>query len=120
VSLFYALDAQMAAIGPTGIECRWARHAAMASVVHAWVEGHRKAGRLDGILAACGSRSATVTVVKTVGDARALVKQIAERGMTVGGGYGPLAATTFRIGHMGDHTVETIQRLLTTIDAVLG
>ncbi len=122
VSLFYALEAQMASIGPSGIECRWARHAAMASAVHAWVEHQRPNGRLAGILAPAGARSATVTVVKTATgvDARAIVDAVAKRGFTVGTGYGKLAATSFRIGHMGDHTVETVSRLLDVLGEVLA
>jgi aspartate aminotransferase-like enzyme len=122
VSLFFALEAQLNAIGPTGMECRWARHAAMSSATHAWVEHHRQGGRLEGILAPAGARSATVTVVKTAAgtDARTLVDDVAKRGFTLGGGYGKLAATTFRIGHMGDHTVETVSRLLQAITEELA
>jgi aspartate aminotransferase-like enzyme len=122
VSLFYALDAQVAAIGPKGIECRWARHAAMASATHAWVEEQRRAGLLAGILAPAGARSATVTVVKTRegADARKLVDAVSAHGLTLGGGYGPLAATTFRIGHMGDHTVATVSHLLDVVGQVLA
>ncbi|MHB8839911.1 MAG: pyridoxal-phosphate-dependent aminotransferase family protein [Gemmatimonadaceae bacterium] len=122
VSLFYALEAQMSAIGPTGMECRWARHAAMSSATHAWVEHQRQAGRLEGILAPAGSRSATVTVVRTPAgvDARRIVADVATRGLTLGTGYGKLAATTFRIGHMGDHTVDTVSHLLDVIGEVLA
>jgi aspartate aminotransferase-like enzyme len=122
ISLFYALEAQMAAIGPTGIECRWARHAAMSSVTHAWVEHQRSGGRTDGILAPAGARSATVTVVKTAAgvDARAIVAEAARRGFTLGGGYGKLAATSFRVGHMGDQTVETVTRVLDVVGEVLA
>jgi len=122
LSLIYALDAQVAAIGPTGIECRWARHAAMAATMHAWVEAQRQAGRLEGILAPCGARSNTVTVVKVRpgADAKKLVEAVSARGFTLGGGYGKLAATTFRVGHMGDHTVETVSRLLAVVGEVLA
>ena len=122
LSLIYALDAQVAAIGPTGIECRWARHAALAAAMHAWVEEQRQAGRLDGILAPCGARSNTVTVVKVREgtDARKLVDAVSARGFTLGPGYGQLAATTFRVGHMGDHTVETVSRLLQVVGEVLA
>ena len=117
ISLFYALDAQLADIGPTGIECRWARHAAMSSTVHAWVEHQRVAGRVAGILAPAGARSATVTVVKTSDgvDARHVVDAVGSRGFTLGSGYGKLAASTFRVGHMGDHTVDTVTRLLDAV-----
>lgn len=122
VSLMYALEAQMAAIGPTGIECRWARHAAMAATTHAWVEHQRASGRVEGILAPAGARGNTVTVVKTGAgiDARKVVDAVAQRGLTLGPGYGKLAATTFRVGHMGDHTVATVTRLLDVVGEVLA
>ncbi|MBM3906719.1 MAG: alanine--glyoxylate aminotransferase family protein [Gemmatimonadetes bacterium] len=122
VSLFYALEAQMAAIGPTGMECRWARHAAMAATTHAWVEHQRPSGRVTGILAPAGSRSNTVTVVKTADDvdARRVVDALAERGYVVGGGYGKLAASSFRIGHMGDQSVATITNLLDALVETLA
>ena len=122
VSLFFALEAQMTAIGPTGIECRWARHAAMSAATHAWVEHRRQDGRVEGILAPAGARSATVTVVRTAAgtDAREVVDAVAKRGFTLGSGYGKLAASTFRIGHMGDHSVETVSRLLDALSDVLA
>jgi len=96
--------------------------AAMAATMHAWVESQRKKGRLQGILAPCGARSNTVTVVKTRDgtDARDVVEKVGARGFTLGPGYGKLAATTFRVGHMGDHTVETLSRLLDVVGEVLG
>ena len=36
----------------------------------------------------------------------ALVKAVAARGFVIGAGYGKAKATSFRIGHMGDHTVD--------------
>lgn len=122
LSLLYALEAQMTAIGPTGVECRWARHAAMAAATHAWVEHQRQAGHLDGILAPAGSRSSTVTVMKTPRhvDAREVVDAAAARGFAVGSGYGALVTSSFRIGHMGDHTVETVSRVLDVLSEVLS
>ena len=34
------------------------------------------------------------------------------RGFTIGSGYGKVRETTFRIGHMGDHTVAGLERCL--------
>jgi aspartate aminotransferase-like enzyme len=86
------------------------------------VEHQRQASHVEGILAPAGARSATVTVVKTAAgvDARRVVDAVAARGFTVGGGYGKLAATSFRVGHMGDHTVETVSRLLDVVGEVLA
>ena len=65
-----------------------------------------------------GERSPTVTCVALPpalcaagdrGDATA------ERGFVIGGGYGKLKATAFRIGHMGDHSVDGV---VACLDAV--
>jgi aspartate aminotransferase-like enzyme len=53
-------------------------------------------------------------------DARGVVDAVARNGLTLGTGYGKLAATSFRVGHMGDHTVETVGRLLDVIGEVLA
>lgn len=42
----------------------------------------------------------------------AVVRAVGERGFTVAGGYGKLTARTFRIGHMGDHSADGLQRCL--------
>jgi aspartate aminotransferase-like enzyme len=39
--------------------------------------------------------------------------------MVVANGYGKLADRTFRIGHMGDHTVEEMETLTGAIDEFL-
>jgi aspartate aminotransferase-like enzyme len=45
---------------------------------------------------------------------------MAERGWTLGTGYGALKERTFRIGHMGDHTVDELDALLAELDGVAG
>ena len=111
LSLLYALDAQLEAILGEGVEARWARHAKMAARTHEWVtEISAQTGLSLGILAPAGSRSPTVTTVSlpphlNAGD---VVREAAARGYVVGDGYGPLRDRTFRIGHMGDHTLETL------------
>jgi aspartate aminotransferase-like enzyme len=47
------------------------------------------------------------------------VKAVAERGFTIGTGYGKLKGATFRIGHMGDHTPDGLARCLEACDAAL-
>jgi len=48
-----------------------------------------------------------------------VVQAVARRGFVIGGGYGKLKASTFRIGHMGDHTMEGLERVLeATAEAV--
>ena len=122
VSLLFALEAQLDAIRAEGLEARFARHARMAAMTHEWVDRWRD--RSDGavrILAPEGRRAVTVTAVTlpTSVDSSAVVKAVAERGFTIGTGYGRLKTSTFRIGHMGDHTPEGLSRCLAACDAAL-
>ncbi len=114
-NLLYALEAQVGDIGREGIERRWERHAAMRDATVAWVDEVRERRNVDlSIVAPEGSRSPTVSVVRVPPGMSTtdLRQSIAQRGYTIGGGYGELAATTIRIGHMGDHSLEGLQRCL--------
>jgi len=42
---------------------------------------------------------------------------VKERGFTIGSGYGKNKETTVRVGHMGDHTLEGLERCLAACDA---
>ena len=122
LSLLFALDAQLAAITAEGIERRWARHAAMADATAAWA--HACAERCGGalrILAPPGFRSPTVSAIVLPDDVTGpqLVARMAERGYTIGSGYGKLRERTVRIGHMGDHTVDGVMRMLEVLGEVL-
>jgi aspartate aminotransferase-like enzyme len=48
-----------------------------------------------------------------------MVKAVAARGFTIGGGYGKVGERAFRIGHMGDHTADTLQGCLEVCRAAL-
>ena len=113
--LLYALDTQLPRIAAEGIEARWARHGAMAARTHAWVQETGSAtGLALGVLAPVGERSPTVSAI-TLPDGIAgdhVVKGAAARGYVIGSGYGRLKGRTFRIGHMGDHTLETLDGCL--------
>jgi aspartate aminotransferase-like enzyme len=115
--LLYALDAQAARISREGIFARWARHRAMAELVWAWAE--RKGLR---ITAGPRFRSPTVTCIEVPAPLTGpeFVARVKAKGFLVGGGYGPLKASCFRIGHMGDQTVETVAALLKACDAALS
>jgi len=49
-----------------------------------------------------------------------LIDGLKKRGHEIGNGYGALKGETFRIGHMGDHTEEGLERLLAAADDVLA
>ncbi len=118
ISLLYATLYQCEQIASEGIEQRWARHSAMQQATQTWVARTRE--RLDlplCITAFEGVRSPTVTAIALppaiAGDA--LVKAVADRGFVIGAGYGRTKATSFRIGHMGDHTVDGLARCLDAV-----
>lgn len=111
VSLFYALDIQLDAINREGIESRWARHAAMAELT-------AKSGFEN--IAPKDSRAHTVSALKVPAgwEAGAFLSAVSAKGFTLGAGYGKLKDSTFRLGHMGDHTVETVGRCLAVCEEV--
>jgi aspartate aminotransferase-like enzyme len=126
LSLFYALDEQLASIageGGEGIEGRWARHLAMAEHCWRWVDRMREERGVElSILAGdVPHRSPTVTCVQLPEDRSgpAVVGSMKERGYVIGGGYGKLKDESIRIGHMGDHTVEETAELLDVLGEVL-
>jgi aspartate aminotransferase-like enzyme len=115
--LLYAADVQLAHIARETLEARWARHARMAERTWAWVHESREAtGLALGVLAPAGARAPTVTAVTLPPEVTgsAVAAGVLERGMVIGTGYGKIKDATFRIGHMGDHTPEGLERCLTT------
>ena len=110
----FALDAQLDHILAETLEGRWARHEAMRERVRAW-------GQERGYAYAPpeGARSWTVSCLKPPPgvSAEALVAKAKERGYTIGGGYGKWKSTTFRIGHMGDVDLASLDALLSVLDA---
>ena len=111
-SLMYALEAQLEWIGREGIEKRWTRHSEMLAATSAWLEdSESRLGVAWENIVAAGSRSPTVSTVRLPESipGRAFVQKVKAHGIQVATGYGKLGDTTFRIGHMGDHTVETLK-----------
>jgi aspartate aminotransferase-like enzyme len=53
-------------------------------------------------------------------DVASFVAGLAERDFQISNGYGDLKGKTFRIGHMGDHTEEGLEALLSAADQVLA
>ncbi len=115
VSHIFALQAQLRRIAAEGVDARYARHRAMADHTRAWA-----AARFD-LFAEAAARSETVTCVRNTRslDVAGFAKRLKARGYAISNGYGRLKEATFRIGHMGDHTVEGVRRLLATMDEIL-
>jgi len=121
VSLLYALEAQLGRIRAETLEARIARHRAMAERTWAWVEEMRATGVPLEILAPEGYRSPTVTTIRVPPGwtGPTLAAALRARGWTIATGYGKLREETFRIGHMGDHTVDELDELLAVLGEVL-
>ncbi len=123
LSLLYALDVQSDALLAEGMEARWTRHAAMAERAARWVSETRdRLGIEIAVLAPPGHRSPTVTTI-TLPDnlpSAALARAVAERGVTIGTGYGRMKESSVRIGHMGDHTLGTLENCLKVCGEVLA
>ena len=115
ISHMFALLEQLKRIDREGLENRYTRHRTMAGTVRAWAEENFE------LFAEEGARSDTVTCVRNSRGVSiaGMVSRLAERGFGVSTGYGRLKETTFRIGHMGDHTPAGISGLLGEIDDVL-
>ena len=64
--------------------------------------------------------SATVSALLPNLPADQIREQMKARGFTLGGGYGKWKNTTFRIGHMGDITLDALNAMLDVLDEVAG
>jgi aspartate aminotransferase-like enzyme len=95
------------------MEARWERHRRLAERTASWAEARGFA-----YTSAPAARSWTVSCLKPPPgiEPPALVKELAGRGFTVGGGYGDWKPTTFRIGHMGEVRERDLDALIAAID----
>lgn len=118
VSLLFALDRQLADIEIETLERRFARHAAMRDVCTAWVERAESEALGISLIARRENRSPTVTCIGTQ-ERVAVLQRMREQGYELGGGQAPLTHTSFRIGHMGDHTVAGLESMLDVLESVL-
>jgi aspartate aminotransferase-like enzyme len=115
----HALDAQLDRILAEGLEARYARHAKLNGLVHAWVEKHGLS-----LLPPKEFASISLSCVRNVDDKidlKALNAALKERyACVIDIGYGKLKGKTFRISNMGDETEETISGLLENLDTLLA
>ncbi len=114
LSLLYALDKQLETILAEGIENRWKRHAAMSQAVDTWLVDCQSDGIDINNIVEKNQRSPTVSTLRLPKDvdAEAFLGKVRARGITIATGYGKLKSSTFRIGHMGDHSPSTLERCL--------
>lgn len=121
LSVLFALEVQLRRMTAEGVEARWARHTAMAETTYAWVASMNERGVGLEIVAPVGARSPAVTAIRTPDGVSGpdVTSGALSRGWLLGGGYGKLKDSTFRIGHMGDHTVAEVEALLEVLTEVL-
>lgn len=118
ISLMFAADQQLDDILAEGLEARWARHLALRDRTIAWAQANG-----FGLFAQEGYRSPTLTAVDNRDrgiDVNAMAAFMASRGFAMDKGYGKIKGQTFRIGHMGDMTMETLETVLAGLDAFLA
>ena len=118
ISLMYAADVQLDDILAEGLENRWARHEAMRDVTHQWA---LKNG--FGLFAEEGYRSPTISTIANTPkvDIKALAKFLEqEKCFQMDQGYGKLKGEAFRIPHIGDMQMDTLNEYLGGIDEFLA
>lgn len=116
VSLLYALDAQLDRMLAEGISTRFARHLQLATRAQSW-----GADRFA-LFAEDGHRSKTLTTIRNTHGIEfgSLAEHLAAQNMVISNGYGRLKGDTFRIGHMGECSMDDLEKLLAAIDDFLN
>jgi len=110
---FYALAKQLDhMIRVEGLEARYERHRRMREITH------QRTARYAKLSSNPSFASATVTTLNPTLPPEGIRAEMKARGYTLGGGYGIWKDTTFRIGHMGDISVEDLERMLDVLDEV--
>lgn len=112
VPLVFALNRQLDRIAAEGLEQRWERHLEMRNATVDWATQHKFEFFVEE-----PHRSPTVTCLRASGrDVVALAEQAAAAGFAMDKGYGKLKGLTFRIGHMGDHTLAGLKELFVVLE----
>jgi predicted phosphoserine aminotransferase len=117
IPLMLAYRVQMKHMLEEGHDARDRRHREMAEYTRDWAREH-----FD-LYAEEGARSQTVTCIENTRgiDVAATIEQVSEEyDMVFSNGYDAIGEETFRIGHMGEHTVESVRELTDAIEDVAG
>ncbi len=76
--------------------------------------------KLDGIFPETGHQSNSIDVLNRGGlDFDAFHSKLKAKGYEISNGYGEIKEKTFRIGHMGDTTLEMMAELLYVMDEIM-
>ena len=110
---FYALAKQLEHIvNEEGLEARYARHRQMRDIT---LERTARFAKPKGDPAFA---STTVTAFAPAMNPESVRNEMKKRGYTLGGGYGQWKDSTFRIGHMGDVSLEDLNGMLDALAEV--
>ena len=111
---FYALAKQLDyIIREETLPKRYERHRRMRDIT---IERASKYARLASDPA---HASMTVTTLEpSTNDAETIRYAMRDRGYTIGAGYGDWKERTFRIGHMGDISIESLEAMLDVLGEV--
>lgn len=117
VSLMFAADKQLEDVLAEGLENRWTRHTQMRDLTITWADS-----REFGVFAQDGYRSPTVTTVANGRNINVddMAKFMGGKGFSMDKGYGKIKGKTFRIAHMGDMTISTLEEVLSGLDEFIG
>ncbi len=117
IPLMLAYRKQMKHMLDEGHEARDQRHREMAEYTREWAREH-----FD-LFAEDGYESRTVTCIENTRgiDVAETIETVSqEYDLVFSNGYGDIGEQTFRIGHMGEHTVESVTELTDAIEDVAG
>ncbi len=118
-TLFYALREGLAMVAEEGLESRWERHRRNHLAFVAGIE----AMGLEMHVRQAPDRLWTLNTPRVpagIDDAKVRQYLLAERGMEIAGGFGPLAGKVFRIGLMGyGSTAANVLLVLEALEAAL-
>lgn len=112
LSHLFALDFQMDRILKEGLENRFIRHMEMAEFTINWANHFFETFPMPGF------ESLTVTCIKNTRslDITALNNHLRKEGMVISNGYGAWKDSTFRIGHMGELTLDDLIQVTESIE----
>jgi predicted phosphoserine aminotransferase len=115
IPVMLAYRTQMKHMLAEGHEARAERHREMAEYTREWARDH-----FD-LFPETGYESLTVSCIENTRgvDVAATIDAVSERyDMVFSNGYGDLGEETFRVGHMGEHDVESVRALTDAIEDV--
>ncbi|MHB0968202.1 MAG: pyridoxal-phosphate-dependent aminotransferase family protein [Thermoanaerobaculia bacterium] len=109
----FALADQLEALERETLESRWERHVKMRDLTLRRTSGYAEPASDPAAL------SPTVTALRPKsGDPKAILDGMRARGYSLGSGYGEWKESTFRIGHMGDVTLDDLSAMLDVLEEV--